>query len=209
MSKLPDLKRGHNICVICEGNEEKYYMDRLKDLGLWSSNYRITMYNAKSASNIPARFQDIYQNDRYEVVLIFCDTDNKPYKEYTLIKRKIDEFFDKNGASKNLIIFANPCTMQIILSHFGEVELKSHSKRINAPIIQELTGIVSYGAHEDQIKSICNKINRKSYGDMKERVKKINFSDTTLCSTNFSVFLENVENTDTSWINSIIDFLES
>ena len=139
-------------------------------------------------------FQNEFQNDRYEIILVLCDTDKEPYREYRQIKEK-------------LIIFANPCTMQIILSHFGDVSLKTQSKHANAGEIEKWTGVKDYDAHEDQIKMICSKIFRRSYAAMKQRVAAINFSDTTLCSTNFSVFLERFENEDTKWISAIQKYL--
>ena len=44
-------------------------------------------------SNIFARFQDAYNNDSYEVIIIFCDTDKYPYREYSQVKKKINNFF--------------------------------------------------------------------------------------------------------------------
>ena len=164
--------------------------------------------NAKSASNIPAMFQDTFQNDRYEIILVFCDTDKAPYREYTQIKKKINSFLNKQKAASKLVIFANPCTMQIILSHFGDVSLKNQGKKTNAAEIEKWTGGKDYDAHEDQIKKICSKIFRRSYEGMKQRVAAINFPDTTSCSTNFSVFLERFESEDTKWISTIQKYLK-
>ncbi len=75
MAKLPTLDRKHKICVICEGYEDFVYFNRLLQLGIWNSRYAFSAMNAKSASNIPAMFQDTFQNDRYEIILVFCDTD--------------------------------------------------------------------------------------------------------------------------------------
>ena len=70
MVKLPDLQRRHKICVICEGYEELEYFNRLIELNVWSAVYEFYTVNAKGASNIPARFQDAFQNDRYELILV-------------------------------------------------------------------------------------------------------------------------------------------
>lgn len=163
--------------------------------------------NVKSASNIPAKFQDAFQNDGYEVILIFCDTDKEPYREYAQIKEKINRFFNKQKAAEKLIIFANPCTMQIILSHFGDAFLKNQGKKTNAAEIEKWTGVKNYAAHEDQIRAICSRIFRRTYGDMKKRVEAINCPDTTPCSTNFFTFLERFENRDTKWITAIQKYL--
>lgn len=207
MTKLPALDKKHKVCVICEGYEDEAYFNRLLELCVWSSAYEFSLLNAKSASNIPPMFQDTFQNDRYEIILVFCDTDKYPHREYVQIKKKINDFLNKQKAASRLIIFANPCTMQIILSHFGDVSLKTQSKHANAGEIEKWTGVKDYDAHEDQIKMICSKIFRRSYAAMKQRVAAINFSDTTLCSTNFSVFLERFENEDTKWISAIQKYL--
>ena len=82
MANLPNLSNKHRVCVICEGFEDIAYFKRLMHLNVWNDAYEFFLINAKSASNIPARFQDTFQNDRYEIILIFCDTDKAPYKEY-------------------------------------------------------------------------------------------------------------------------------
>ena len=163
MSALPPIRRKHRICVICEGYEDYHYFNRLIALNLWDASYSFTTINVKSASNIPARFQNEYQNDRYEIILVFCDTDKEPYREYTLIKDKINSFLGKRKASDKLVIFANPCTMQIVLLHFGDVSLKNQGKKTNSAEIERLTGIPGYDAHEEQIQALCGKITRASY----------------------------------------------
>ena len=184
MNRLPPIKHTHKICVICEGYEDFYYFKRLLEFNVWNEVYDFHLINAKSASNIPAHFQYAYQNNRYEIILVFCDTDKAPYREYSKIKMKINSFLNKQKAAEKLIIFANPCTMQIILLHFGNVSLKNHGKGTNSKEIENLTGVKNYDAHEEQIKEICNKIFRKSYDDMHMRVEKINSLDTTSGSTN-------------------------
>lgn len=122
------------------------------------------------------------------------------------------EYFScKNIAQKvlyaRLVIFANPCTMLIILSHFGDVSLKNQGKKTNAAEIEKWTGVRDYDAHGSQIKEICSKIFRRSYEEMKQRVVAINLPDTTSCSTNFGTFLERFENEDVKWITTIRNYL--
>lgn len=111
-------------------------------------------------------------------------------------------------ATNKVVIFANPCTMQIILSHFGSVELTKQSKKLNSPIIKQLTGIHNYDAKEQQVKDICTKIYRRTYPIMKERIEKINFSDDVCCSTNFIEFINKFENEDSKWIKETNKILE-
>lgn len=203
MSSLPPVRSRHKICVICEGYEDICYFNRLIALNVWDSSYSFTTVNAKSSSNIPARFQNEFQNDRYEIILVFCDTDKEPYREYTQIKEKINKFLGKRKAADKIIIFANPCTMQIVLLHFGEVLLKNQGKKTNSSIIESLTGIIDYDAHETQIMELCKKITRTNYSEMKRRTEAINFPENVSGSTNISSFLARFESSDNRWISEI------
>lgn len=109
-NKLPKLFDKHKICVICEGNEEYEYLERLKALKVWDAQYEIISDNAGGNGNIPARYQDSYQNGSYELVLVFCDTEKKPYEQYEDIKHKINEFHGVETAADEVIMFGNPCT---------------------------------------------------------------------------------------------------
>ncbi len=210
MAKLPPIGAAlHKVCVICEGNEDYAYIQRLLELNVWNPAYDFQLINAKSESNIFARYQDAYSNDRYEIILVFCDTDKEPHTQYKQLKQKLNAFHGgKRTAADKLIIFANPCTMQIVLLHFGDVSLKNQGKKTNAPIIEQLTGIPDYDAHAEQIEALCSKIFRRSYPDMRRRVAEINLPDTVPGSTNFIVHLERFEQADVKWIREINDALE-
>lgn len=205
----PPISYRHRVCVICEGLEDTEYFNRLLQLNVWRTDiYDFYPINAKSASNIFARYQDAYNNDAYEVILVFCDTDKAPYREYSLIKNKINGFHAKSGVTDKVVIFANPCTMQIVLSHFGDADLRNQGKKTNGRIIEELTGVSNYDAHADQVKELCSKIFKRSYPEMRERVKEMDKGDEVSGSTNFIHFLDKFENEDTSWISDIKECLE-
>jgi len=205
----PLIQYRHKVCVICEGLEDAEYFKRLMQLNVWNNDiYEFIPINAESASNIPARYQNAYSNDSYEIILVFCDTDKAPYREYSKVKQKINDFHAKQDISDKIIIYANPCTMQIILSHFGDVNLKNQGKKTNAKTIEELTGITNYDAHEDQVAELCAKIFRRSYPKMKARVADMNQNDTTSGSTNFIIFLERFESADPDWIKEIDDSIK-
>ena len=112
MTTLPPVRRKHRICVICEGYEDYHYFNRLIALNLWDPSYSFTTINVKSASNIPARFQNEYQNDRYEIVLVFCDTDKEPYREYAQVKDKINRF----PTSSSFLQIPVPCRLSFCTS---------------------------------------------------------------------------------------------
>ncbi len=150
-NRLPVFSDEHKICVICEGNEEYAYLKRLKSLNVWNKQYEILPDNAGGNGNIPARYQDRYQNGAYELVLVFCDTERKPYEQYVDIKRKINEFHAVYNAAGEVIMFGNPCTMQIITKHWTDENIKSPAKPVNIPLIKEYTGVEKVTAY-----NLCN-----------------------------------------------------
>ena len=207
-NKLPRLFDKHKICVICEGNEEYEYLERLKALKVWDAQYEIISDNAGGNGNIPARYQDSYQNGSYELVLVFCDTEKKPYEQYEDIKRKINEIHGVETAADEVIMFGNPCTMQIIAKHWTEVLIKTPAKSVNAPLIEEFTGVPNYKGRADQIEEVMGHITAENYADMRERVRKLELQDTVTGSSNFGRFIELFESGDAKWIDRINDVLE-
>lgn len=208
-NRLPNIPNKHKICVICEGNEEYEYINRLKELKVWNEQYEISLVNAEGNGNIPARYQDRYQNGVYEAVLIFCDTDKKPYEQYDDIKRKINEFHGIDNVANEIIIFGNPCTMQIILKHWTDEMLKSQAKQVNAPLIEKYTRVKGYKGKGNQIKEVMEQITSENYKIMHERVKLLEQNDSIIGSSNFSKIIEWFESEDCDWICKINEILEN
>ena len=207
-NKLPRLFDKHKICVICEGNEEYEYLERLKALRVWDAQYEIILDNAGGNGNIPARYQDSYQNGSYELVLVFCDTEKKPYEQYEDIKRKINEFHGIDTAADEVIMFGNPCTMQIITKHWTETLIKSPAKPVNAPLIEEFTGVKNYKGRADQIAAVMEHVTAENYADMRDRVCGLETRDPIVGSSNFGRFMELFGSSDAGWIDEINDELE-
>ena len=193
---------GKKICIICEGYEELEYIEALKNKAVFSNKYDFLTVNAKSINTIIARYQQKFQSDSYSLVLIFCDTDKGPSEKYKELKKKINEFHDTDIAD-DIIMFGNPCTMQIILSHFAKIKLTSQSKSVNAKYIEKLTGIKNYKATDEQRKELFSKIKRDNYETMKENVKKLSTIDKDLSSTNILKVIQKFESDDDSWIDEI------
>jgi len=210
MAKPPLFSARHTLCIICEGYEEEIYIKHLLAKDVWSKLYDFTIINAKGEGNIPARYQYMINRDAYELVLVFCDTDRSPYTQYLGVKARINEMHEAEGAAGKVVIYVNPCLMQIILLHFAVVSLKTQGKKTNAKLIEKLTGIRGYKANqEEHIKAICAKINRQSYVDMKERVATINRPDNEPGSTNFIEFLLRFESDRPEWIAEVRNSLDS
>lgn len=202
-NRLPQISGNHKICIICEGNEEYRYLERLKELKVWNKIYDISLVNAAGNGNISSRYQDRYQNNSYELVLIFCDTEKKPHQQYHEIKSKIDEFHGIDNISHELIIFGNPCTLQIIMKHWTDENIVSPAKKRNAELIRVNTGIEKYKAKEEQIKQLMKYITVENYKSMCKRVKILNKEDNQPESTNFGRFIEYFSSDKDNWITEI------
>ena len=203
INKLPRFSDKHKICIICEGNEEYEYLSRLKDLKVWNEQYDFSLVNAGGNGNIPARYQDRYQNGSYEVVLVFCDTEKKPHEQYEDIKRKINEFHGTPNAADAVVMFGNPCTMQIISKHWTDENLKSPAKTVNAPLIKKYTGVENYKGRADQIKEVMEHVTAENYVDMCKRVGDLELDDSIAGSSNFFKFIKLFESDDSGWIEKI------
>lgn len=206
-NRLPKFFDKHKICIICEGNEEYAYLNRLKDLKVWNEQYDISLVNAGGNGNIPARYQDRYQNGADELVLVFCDTEKKPHEQYEDIKKKINLFHGVSNATESVIMFGNPCTMQIISKHWSDKNLKSPAKSVNAPLIKEYTGVDNYKGRADQLEEIMAHVTVENYVDMSQRVDKLSQEDSVIGSTNFGKFIKLFESRNDEWIEKINSIL--
>ena len=139
---------------------------------------------------------------------MFCDTEKKPHEQYEDIKRKINEFHGVGNAADEVIMFGNPCTMQIISKHWTDENLKSPAKKTNAPIIKKYTGVENYKGREDQIQEVMKYVTEENYKDMSQRVKKLETIDTITGSSNFGRFIELFEGGDVGWIYEINNRIE-
>lgn len=199
----PLISKGQKICVICEGFEEYAYMTRLNELNVWNPAYDVHLDNAEGNGNIFARYQDRFHSASYDLVLVFCDTEKRPYKQYNDIKSKINEFHDNPKAASKVIVYANPCTMQIILSHWAQVSLTTAAKKTNAPLIQQYTAIQNYKATSAQRKTLMGLITLANFQTMLLNIQNLPQDDTCKGSTNFETFANRLQNPDTSWIDEI------
>ena len=113
-------------------------------------------------------------------MLVFCDTEKKPHEQYEDIKRKINEFHGVDNAADEVIIFGNPCTMQIISKHWTDENLKSPAKPVNAPLIKEYTGVENYKGRADQIQKVMEHVTAENYKDVSQRVRKLDSDDSVI-----------------------------
>ncbi len=208
-SRLPSyISEKDKICIICEGNEEYDYLDKLKSLGVWNERYDFFLENAEGNGNIPARYQDKYQNGSYDLVLIFCDTEKKPYEQYEDIKNKVNALHGQDKVADEIIIFGNPCTMQIVLLHVMQVSLKSPAKKTNSPYIKSCFGVDNYKGRKDQRDKIFAQITESNYHQMCTTIQNLPTNDTIVGSTNFLKYINYFSSASDEWIHSINALLE-
>ena len=141
-------------------------------------------------------------------MLVFCDTEKKPHEQYEDIKRKINEFHGVDNAAKEVIIFGNPCTMQIISKHWTDENLKSPAKPVNAPLIKKYTDVENYKGRADQIEEIMKHVTKENYVEMSRRVESLESQDFMTGSSNFGKFIKLFESVDSEWIEEINNRIE-
>ncbi len=202
----PHLKTGpqegkRSVCLILEGDEEEYYFKQLIKIGVFSHNYKIISINAKSASNIPARYQDKLASDSYHIVLIVCDADRKPAGFKTLLT-KVEEIVGKQRTER-IIFFSRPCIMQIILLHFEEIWLKSPGTATYMSDVERLTGVKGYDKHASQCEAICSQIHRRDWESFIERLKKLSTDKDIMPSSNIALLFEYLSSDATAWIDEL------
>lgn len=201
MGKVPIRQKGKRVLIICEGFEEYDYLNRIKECAVWSQDIRVDIKNAKSINEISARYEYEYQNGAYELIVIFCDTEKAPYEQFITLKKDLYKFHG-NKAADRIVFFANPCTMQIILSHFENVSLKTNSKSKNEGVIKKCSGVANYEATENQRKAIMKKITPDNYFKMKERLVNLNKNYTIVPSSNCIVLFDGLEGKILNWIKN-------
>ena len=169
-NRLPKTAFKYSISIICEGNEEFRYLDRLCQLKVFNGQYRFSLVDAAGHGNLSAFYQDRYQSGSFDLVLIFCDTEKKPFKQYEELKHKIDVFHGVEHAAEEVILFGNPCTMQIIIKHWADTMIKTPAKKMNADLIMKYTDVEGYKGKADQIAGIMEHITAENFREMTERI---------------------------------------
>lgn len=207
---LPPLKDNKKIYIICEGSEEYDYLNRLKLLHVWSDVYDITLRDAKGNGNLYPIYQDVYQKGNYDLVVIVCDTEKKPHEQFNDICCKVNSLHACELASQHVVMFTNPCTMQVILLHWDtSVRLQTPSKRRSAAYIETYTGIQDYSAKESQRTQLVSNITKDNYRTMMTGANQLGMDAALINSTNLHVFFSQLEQPDTNWIDEINKLIES
>ena len=194
-----------NILIIAEGFEEKVYIDKILSFpNIRKDVYRFTQaVNVKGNGNILARYQYEVQRGFYDAILIFCDADKGSDAFLRLVSDIGTRFFRFPEDALKTFIFVNPVTLQVVLSHFGEVTLTKVSKAQNASFVYKLTGVENYAAEQSQIQAIVDQIHYGSLEAFKQRLSRLSTDPKDVPSTNFLAFLHRFESENDTWVDEI------
>ncbi len=199
--------RKKRILILAEGYEEKPYIDKMLSFpNINRDAYEfLETINVKGNGQIVPRYQFEIQRDSADIVLVFCDADKGSEQFWQIVFDIGNNFFSRPEDGIHVFIFANPVTLQIVLSHFGEVSLTKVGKKKNAEVVEKLTGVSNYDAGQEQIAEIVSQIHFRSLDDFKARLSKLSTNPECVPSTNFLEFLCRFEGEDTAWIQEIND----
>lgn len=92
INKLPKFSDNHKICIVCEGNEEYEYLNRLKELKVWCKQYDILLVNAGGNGNIPARYQDLFKMTHMKSYLYFVTQIRNLMNSTKILSEKLMRF---------------------------------------------------------------------------------------------------------------------
>lgn len=200
--KMPPIKNENRILIVCEGYEEFDYLQSLKANEVWNNLFSIDIKNAGSIDKISAVYSYNYGSGNYKLIVVFCDTEKYPYEQFLALKNKINKFHGRRVADY-VVFFANPCTLQIVLSHFDKVHLTSNAKSDNADIIKKLTGVENYRATSSQRAAIMKKITHKNYVVMEKNLADLSDTYTKIPSSNALKLFQPLDSGDNLWLKSI------
>lgn len=194
------------IQIICEGAEEWHYIKRILSFNRYNKSHYCFLepINAKSNSQLVNRYQNEFSKTKSDLILIYCDVDKDIDSFNEMVNKLATNLSIDFDVAKRLFIFSNPVTLQIVLSHFGKVEIKEKGKAENAPEVKRLTGIDNYKAREDQLIEISSKIKYSSCDTLIENLKDVSTNINDVPSTNFLEFITNIEGEDDLWAKELI-----
>ncbi|MCD8285972.1 MAG: hypothetical protein LUD50_01940 [Clostridia bacterium] len=201
------------VIIICEGAEECEYIKKLNELDVWSRSYRVRPINAKGINRIPEEYGQAFDaDDSGGVIVVFCDTEVPPYKQFEFVCNGINELYGNDKAADSVVFFSNPSTMQIVASHFtawndGSSHLRTNKKADNAKLVFKLQKKNApkneYKAKGFQISSLYIGITKENFETMRRVIRNLSHDYNIIPSTNVNVLFDNLCQDDKSWIRLI------
>ncbi|MCD8205699.1 MAG: hypothetical protein LUD29_03700 [Clostridia bacterium] len=198
------------ILIICEGSEEEEFIVKLNSLKKWKETFDVSVYNAEGNGNLYSKYEYWRGIKIYNAIVILCDTENPPFKQFEILKGMIEAYISRNKKSTRwdeIIFYGNPATMQIVLSNFDDHTLDTNNKSANSKLINSFSGNKEeYEARKKQRHSLLGKITEDTYSQMKKNLRKVSQGKnyTLNGATNILNLFDGLEGNVPSWPNSII-----
>jgi len=197
-----------NITVLCEGDEEEAYFNSLLNLNIFNSKYVFKLRNVGGAYNLPSFYEAEYAKEEVDAILMLFDVDNPSHETFNYVtKHLMDDYGINIDDVLSFSIFTNPCTMQLYLWHFKDINLKTSNKKELSEELKKvyprLLAQKSYNAHQYQLRYLMGYIDGNSYSNLKNILKNKSTNYLYNPSTNMLKFLDYFENDNEKFIKEI------
>lgn len=197
-----------NITVLCEGDEEEAYFNSLLNLNIFNSKYVFKLRNVGGAYNLPSFYEAEYAKEEVDAILILFDVDNPSHATFTYVtKHLMDDYGISLEDVLSFSIFTNPCTMQLYLWHFKDINLNTSNKKELSEELKKIYPTLlaqkSYNAHQYQLRYLMGYIDGNSYSNLKNILKNKSTNYLNNPSTNMLKFLDYFEKDNEEFIKEI------
>jgi hypothetical protein len=199
---MADAMRVH---FVCEGAEEICFVDSLTKVGAFSGAYEISREDAHGAGNIPIVFDQAFQNFYYDAVFVILDVDCMSNGTYQDTVAKLERTL--GFSARQIILFTNPCTIQLFLASRSDDVLPNQSKNSFTKYFNTLWngGHKPYAAHAYQLEKLKAEFSLSDYEAMVERIKAYSTKPEDLPSTSAHFFLSKFKQSNTKWLEDVMD----
>jgi hypothetical protein len=197
---------GKRVRIVVEGAEEESYLLALKSLNVFSKKLSVSVKSADSISRVLPVFQNEFSSGKYDLVLVYCDTEGQSI-DYKNLKQGLALFFGVKDVS-DLLYFGSPETMIVLINHFSLAPQMSipSDKAAQGRLLRKL-GVnfpdKTYQASQAQLEAIHRKITLSNYQTMKMNIAHLPSSDSSLFATNALALWEGLESPSSAWSNAL------
>lgn len=193
------------VDFICEGQEEVCFIDSLLKVGAFNPAYEIFREDAGGFGNVPIYFDRAFQSDDYDAVFAVVDVDRFSNGTFAHVVESLQETL--GFPPYQIILFTNPCTIQLFLAARSDDVLPNQAKKLFTPYYLSLWqgGKKPYRAHAYQLNKLKNDFSMTDYQAMMRRIKSYSNKPRDLPSTSAYYLLDKFSQPQTKWLDDIMD----
>jgi|LSQX01.2.fsa_nt_gb hypothetical protein len=197
------------IRIICEGSEETNFLDILKEKGyLTIPHLDITYDVAPGYGSVGPMFHTAFSSGEYDAIFAFVDVDNFKTPCYKKVESDLKSILGFDP--KNVIIFTNPCTLQLeVIGIKPHIRLSTSSKAVNDQYVKqcwpEWSKTKTYDAKKWQRDKIFFSLTEdKNFERMMQNIPLLSTNIVDLPSTSIQKFFNLIHSGDLSLIDKIM-----